>query len=90
MKQPLADRMRPEKIEDVVGQKHILSKGKVLYNIIESGTIPNKIFYGPSGTGKISTPVTSEAREYARAAWKDCFGSSGSPVRRGALFSQLI
>lgn len=49
---PLPDRMRPQSLEDVVGQKHILSPGKPLYNLIESGNIPNLIFYGPSGVGK--------------------------------------
>ncbi|MBE7055084.1 MAG: replication-associated recombination protein A [Ruminococcaceae bacterium] len=52
MRSPLADRMRPQSLTDVVGQKHILGEGKVLYNIINSGEIPNMIFYGPSGTGK--------------------------------------
>ncbi len=52
MRSPLADRMRPQSLSDVVGQKHILGEGKVLYNIIQSGEIPNMIFYGPSGTGK--------------------------------------
>ncbi len=52
MRSPLADRMRPQSLSDVVGQKHILSEGKVLYNIIQSGEIPNMIFYGPSGIGK--------------------------------------
>ena len=52
MRTPLADRMRPQSLSDVVGQKHILGEGKVLYNIIKSGEIPNMIFYGPSGTGK--------------------------------------
>ena len=49
---PLADRLRPTKIEEVTGQKHILSQGKVLRKIIDSGNIPNLIFYGPSGVGK--------------------------------------
>ncbi|MGN0172941.1 MAG: replication-associated recombination protein A [Acutalibacteraceae bacterium] len=49
---PLADRMRPEKIEDMVGQQHLIGKDKMLYNIIKSGRIPNMIFYGPSGVGK--------------------------------------
>ena len=49
---PLADRLRPTKIEEVAGQKHILSQGKVLRKIIDSGNIPNLIFYGPSGVGK--------------------------------------
>jgi len=52
MRSPLADRMRPQSLSDVVGQKHILGEGKVLYNIIQSGDIPNMIFYGPSGIGK--------------------------------------
>ena len=52
MNAPLADRMRPAELSEVVGQKHILGEGKVLYNIINSGNIPNMIFYGPSGTGK--------------------------------------
>lgn len=49
---PLADRIRPTSADDVVGQRHILSEGKVLRKIIESGNIPNLIFYGPSGVGK--------------------------------------
>ena len=49
---PLADRLRPQKIEDMVGQKHLLSEGKALYNILSSGELPNLIFYGPSGVGK--------------------------------------
>lgn len=52
MRSPLADRIRPQTLADVVGQKHILGEGKILYNIINSGEIPNMIFYGPSGTGK--------------------------------------
>lgn len=52
MRSPLADRIRPESLADVVGQKHILGEGKILYNIINSGEIPNMIFYGPSGIGK--------------------------------------
>ena len=52
MRSPLADRIRPQSLADVVGQKHILGEGKILYNIINSGEIPNMIFYGPSGIGK--------------------------------------
>ncbi|MGN0478577.1 MAG: replication-associated recombination protein A [Hominenteromicrobium sp.] len=52
MRAPLADRIRPQTLDDVVGQSHILGKGKVLRRIIESGTIPNMVFYGPSGVGK--------------------------------------
>lgn len=52
MNSPLADRLRPQKIEDVAGQKHLISDGKVLRKIINSGNTPNLIFYGPSGVGK--------------------------------------
>ncbi len=52
MNKPLADRIRPTTLDEVVGQQHILGKGRILRNIIESGKIPNMIFYGLSGTGK--------------------------------------
>ena len=52
MNSPLADRLRPRKIEEVAGQKHLLAEGKVLRRIIDSGNVPNLIFYGPSGVGK--------------------------------------
>lgn len=49
---PLADRIRPKTIDEITGQSHLFGEGAVLRNIIESGNIPNLIFYGPSGTGK--------------------------------------
>ena len=49
---PLADEIRPDSLDDVVGQKHILGKDGMLRRIVNSGQIPNMIFYGPSGTGK--------------------------------------
>lgn len=52
MNVPLADRIRPKTLDDVVGQKHILGEGKPLRRIIESRNIPNMIFYGSSGVGK--------------------------------------
>lgn len=52
MNKPLADRIRPDTLDEVVGQKHLLTPGKALYNLIKSGDIPNLIFYGPSGVGK--------------------------------------
>ncbi len=52
MYRPLADEIRPDSIDDVVGQKHILGEGAMLRRIIDSAQIPNMIFYGPSGTGK--------------------------------------
>ncbi len=52
MKTPLADRIRPTTIDEVAGQRHLIGEGKILRKIIESGDIPNLIFYGPSGVGK--------------------------------------
>ncbi len=52
MYQPLADRIRPKSLDQVVGQRTLLQQGGVLRRIIDSGQIPNMIFYGPSGIGK--------------------------------------
>ncbi len=52
MYRPLADEIRPQSLDDVCGQTHILGKNGLLRRIIESGSIPNMIFYGPSGCGK--------------------------------------
>ncbi len=52
MYQPLADYLRPQTLDDVCGQEHILGQNGLLRRIVESGSIPNMIFYGPSGTGK--------------------------------------
>lgn len=52
MYQPLADILRPQTLSEVYGQEHILGEGAVLRRLIQSGKIPNMIFYGPSGTGK--------------------------------------
>lgn len=52
MSKPLADRMRPETIEQMSGQQHLIGEGMALRQILDSGTIPNLIFYGPSGVGK--------------------------------------
>ena len=60
---PLADKIRPKTLEDVVGQTHLLGEGKPLLKIIQSGKIPNMIFYGPSGVGK-----TTIARIIAESA----------------------
>lgn len=50
--QPLADKLRPQQIDDMVGQSHIIGKGKIINKLIQNKTIPNMIFYGPPGTGK--------------------------------------
>lgn len=65
MSSPLADRLRPTDLSEVCGQKHILGEGKLLRKIAESGSLPNLIFFGPSGTGK-----TTVARILANNAGK--------------------
>ena len=52
MYQPLADLLRPDSLDQVFGQEHILGQGAILRRLIDSGNIPNMVFYGPSGTGK--------------------------------------
>ena len=52
MLSPLADRIRPQELSEVAGQKELIGEGKIIYKILNSGFIPNLIFYGPSGVGK--------------------------------------
>lgn len=65
---PLADRIRPLTLDDVVGQKHIIGEDKILTNLVSVGEIPNMIFYGPSGTGK-----TTVANICAKASGKSFY-----------------
>lgn len=76
MNKPLADRIRPTELCDVVGQKHLLSPDKVLYNMIQNGDIPNLIFYGPSGVGK--TTVASIIANKTKRALRKLNGTSAS------------
>jgi len=77
---PLADSIRPETLDDVVGQQHLLSKGRVLRNIIDSGNIPNMIFYGPSGVGK-----TTVASIIARRTNKRLYKLNGTSASVGDI-----
>ena len=69
MYQPLADLLRPQTLDEVFGQEHILGKGAVLRRLIDSGKIPNMIFYGPSGTGK-TTVANIIARQTNRTLYQ--------------------
>lgn len=62
MYHPLADELRPKNIDEVVGQKHILGEQGILRRVIQGGSIPNMIFYGPSGTGKTTVAEIAAAR----------------------------
>lgn len=70
---PLADRLRPQNLSEVVGQKHLLSENSMLRRIVESKEIPNMIFYGPSGTGK-----TTVASIIAKSAGKNLYKLNGT------------
>lgn len=76
MPPPLADRIRPKTLDEVVGQRELLGEGKPLRRIIESGTIPNMIFYGSSGVGK--TTVARIIAENANMQMYKLNGTSAS------------
>ena len=69
MAAPLADRLRPQSLDDIVGQHHLLDPDKALRRIIDSGDIPNMIFYGPSGIGK-TTLASIIAKQTERSLYK--------------------
>ena len=69
MYQPLADLLRPTTLDEVYGQEHILGEGAILRRLVDSGNIPNMIFYGPSGTGK-TTVANIIAKQTNRTLYK--------------------
>ena len=87
--QPLADRMRPTKLSEVAGQRHLLGENGLLVRILESGVLPNMVFYGPPGIGKTTvadilarhagktlvriTPAGERARKANEQAMNDYF-----------------
>ena len=79
---PLADRIRPATLDDVVGQSHLIGKNRPLSKIIESGRIPNMIFYGPSGVGK-----TTIARIIAESANMRLHKLNGTSASTGDIKS---
>ena len=87
MAAPLADRIRPTTLDDVVGQTHILGEGKALRNILESGHIPNLIFYGPSGVGK--TTVARIIAERADMRLHKLNGTTASTADIKAVVEEL-
>lgn len=100
MPSPLADRVRPTDIDEVAGQQHLLGEGKILRKIIESGEIPNLIFYGPSGVGKttVAKIIASKtgkklcylnATTASTADIKDIIGEIGTLQAAGGILLYL-
>ncbi len=81
MNSPLADRVRPENINEVAGQKHLLGEGKILRRIIESGDIPNLIFYGPSGVGKTTVARIIAGRTGKKLCYLNATTASTSDIK---------
>ena len=81
MRAPLADRIRPKTLDQMVGQAHLIGKGKALRNIIESGDIPNLIFYGPSGTGKTTLASIIAAKTDRKLCRLNCTNASTSDIK---------
>lgn len=87
MAAPLADRIRPQTLDEMVGQQHLLGTDGLLRRIAQSGTLPNLIFYGPSGVGK-----TTAARIIAAGAGKKLYRLNGTTASTGdikALIAEL-
>lgn len=90
MNKPLADRMRPESLDMVVGQHHLLDEGKVLRNILESGNIPNMIFYGPSGVGKTTVANIAAKRANKRLYKLNATNASVADIKQVVQESETI
>ncbi|MDE7231432.1 MAG: replication-associated recombination protein A [Oscillospiraceae bacterium] len=84
---PLADRIRPAALEDVVGQQHLLGADKPLRRVVEQGNIPNMIFYGPSGVGK--TTVARIIAESANMRLHKLNGTSASTADIKSIVSEI-
>ncbi|WRS27846.1 replication-associated recombination protein A [Oscillospiraceae bacterium MB08-C2-2] len=87
MATPLADRLRPTELSQVVGQRHILGDGMVLPRIVEGGNVPNLIFYGPSGVGK-TTVASILARKVGKKLYR-LNGTTASTADIKAIVAEL-
>lgn len=87
MSSPLADRIRPHSLDDIVGQHHLLDKNRPLRNIIESGQIPNMVFYGPSGVGK--TTLASIIAKQTNKTLRKLNGTTASTADIKNIVSEL-
>lgn len=87
MASPLADRIRPDSLDAIVGQKHLIGEGKPLRKIIESGFIPNLIFYGPSGVGK--TTLATYIAKKTNKTFKKLNGTTASTADIKEIVAEL-
>ncbi len=87
MDSPLADRLRPQSLDDIVGQHHLLDEGRPLRAIIESGNIPNMVFYGPSGAGK--TTLASYIAKRTNRSLRKLNGTTASTADIKSIFEEL-
>ena len=81
MTTPLADKVRPHSIDEIVGQRHLLEEGRALRSIIESGKIPNMIFYGPSGVGKTTVARMIAEKSGMRLHKLNCTTASTADIK---------
>ncbi len=84
---PLAEKMRPKSIEEIVGQKHLVSEGKALRNIIQAGNIPNLIFYGPPGVGK--TTLAEIIAKQSNKVLRKLNGTSAATSDIKSIFDEI-
>lgn len=82
MSSPLADRIRPSTLDEMVGQKHLIGEGKSLRKVIESGEVPNLIFYGPSGTGKTTLATIIAQRTDKSLRKLNCTTASTADIKQ--------
>ncbi len=87
MYQPLADKIRPAELCDMVGQEHLLGENGLLRRLIESGNIPNMIFYGPSGVGKTTLAQIIASRTSRRLYRLNATTASTNDIR--SIVSEL-
>ncbi|MFT9076385.1 MAG: replication-associated recombination protein A [Ethanoligenens sp.] len=87
MMPPLADRLRPKTLDEVVGQRHLLAPDMLLRRVVETGQIPNLIFYGPSGVGK--TTVASILARQAGKTLHKLNGTNASTADIKAIVGEL-